>query len=461
MYTNNWIIDEFIDAPFADTRLNDRLIKIVNSFYINPEGSIPQACETYSSTQAAYRFFNNNRVRPEAILMSHREQTVQRIKKYDTILALQDTTALDYSTHTATKNLGVYANTKYDLGLLQHTTLATTVDGVPLGVLSRQVWSRNPEELGKRKTARIRPTLDKESQKWIDALTYSTQDIPKYTNVVTVCDREADFYDFFHMALLEQQHLLVRVAQKRRILEDGTLLIEEIERCPVVNDVVVEIPRDTRKKCPERLANLSVKFCPISVRPPKNRKDKKLLPNLDLYLVLAEEKNPPEGIEPIYWLLLTTLPIENFEQAIEKIKWYKQRWKIERYHYILKSGCKVEELQLESVESLENALAVYSIIAWKLLWLKLESEQNPELASDIVLQKHEWQALYCIINKTSIPPLQPPTMQEAVLMIAKLGGFLGRKSDGNPGVKVIWRGLNRLHDISQGWIIAQPPINYQ
>ena len=134
-----------------------------------------------------------------------------------------------------------------------------------------------------------------------------------------------------------------------------------------------------------------------------------------------EELNPPEGVEPIYWLLLTTLPVENLEQAVEKIKWYRQRWKIERYHFVLKSGCKIEDLQLETAESLQNALALYSIIAWKLLWIKLESEQNPEVPCDIVLQEHEWKALYCVTNQTPIPPSQPPTIEEAVLMIAKLG----------------------------------------
>jgi hypothetical protein len=155
------------------------------------------------------------------------------------------------------------------------------------------------------------------------------------------------------------------------------------------------------------------------------------------------------------------LPIENLEQAVEKVKWYRQRWRIERYHYVLKSGCKVEELQLESVNSLQNAISLYSVIAWKLLWVKYQSEAEPEVSCDNILEKNEWQALYCVINKVSIPPAQPPTLKEATLMIAKLGGFLGRKCDGNPGVKVIWRGLRRLFDIVEGWTIAHLPNSYQ
>jgi hypothetical protein len=461
MHTNDWVLQEFNDAPFADNRLNKRLIKIANCFYQNPESSISQACNSYAETQAIYRFFNNNRVEPEAILMSHREQTIERMKKYNTVLAIQDTTALNYKDHPATKGLGVYGNTKYDIGLLNHTTLAVTADGVPLGILSRHVWTRDPKELGKRVTKRERSTSNKESQKWIDALDSSLKDVPRYINVVTVCDREADIYDFFHKAVSEERDLLVRVTQKRRVLENGNYLIQEIESSPIVGQILASIPRDTENKRPPREATLSIKYCPVTIKPPVHRKDSKLLPNLKLCLVLAEEINPPKEIKPIYWLLITTLYVDNLEQAVEKIKWYKQRWKIERYHYTLKSGCNIEKLQLETTESLQNALSVYSIVAWKLLWLKFESEQNPEVTCDIVLQEYEWQALYCVINRTPIPPIKPPTLQEAVLMIAKLGGFLGRKNDGHPGVKVIWRGLMRLDDIAQGWLAARFPISYQ
>lgn len=343
MNTNNWVLREFNDAPFADERLNKRLIKIANSFYESPETSIPQACKSYSATQATYRFFSNETVKAEAILMGHKEQTIERMKKYDTVLAIQDTTTLDYKGHPATKGLGVCSNTERDLGLLNHTTLAVTVDGVPLGILSRHVWTRDPKELGKRVTTRQRSTSDKESQKWLNALDSSLKNVPRYINVVTVCDREADIFDFFHKAVDDERHLLVRVAQKRRTLESGKLLIEEIESLPIMGQILTNIPRDPENKRPPREATLSIKYCSVTIKPPVNRKDSKLLPNLKLYLVLAEEINPPEGIEPIYWLFLTTLPVERIDQAVEKIKWYKQRWKIERYHYTLKSGCKIED----------------------------------------------------------------------------------------------------------------------
>jgi hypothetical protein len=458
MYINSWINSEFLDAPLADTRLENRLKILANSFYNNPGSHLPEACGSYAATEAAYRFFANKRINPEVILMGHRDSTINRMKKHETVLAIQDTTDFDYKSHPATKNLGTFATSETALGFLNHTTLAVSESGVPLGILSSEIWTRDPEEYGKSRERAKLPTKDKESNKWLNALDSSLQDIPKYTKVVTVCDREADIYDFFSKAITDGKHLLVRVQHKDRKLGDGAKLLEKIESQPVSGTIITSVPRDIENKRKPRDISLNIKYCPVSMKAPKNRTGAYLLPKLDLYLVLAQEATPIEGEEPISWLLITTIPVENLDQAVEKIRWYKQRWKIERYHHILKSGCKVEELQLEEADHLKNALAVYSVVAWKLLWVKLESEENPEASCDVVLQEHEWQALCCVTDKNPIPPEQPPTLGEAVLMIAKLGGFLGRNCDGKPGTQVIWRGLRRLHDMAFAWQVAHLPI---
>jgi hypothetical protein len=464
MCKTNVIINEFFDAPLADNRLVDRLKTIATCLYNHPGSHIPEASGSNASTVAAYRFFKNNRVNPEAILMGHREQTIERMKKHKVVLAVQDTTVIDYKNHPATKGLGTCSTSKDALGFLNHTTLAVSESGVPLGILARDVWTRDPEEYGTSANRQNLPTEDKESQKWLTALDSSLEGVPKYIDVVTVCDREADIYDFFNKAVTDEKNLLVRVAQKKRTLGDGKTLIKEIESQSVMGEVITSIPRDAENKRPPRDVTLSIRYCPVTIKPPYYRRRPNSLPklpDLNLYLVLAEESNPLEGEEPISWLLLTTMTVENLDQAVEKIRWYKQRWKIERYHHVLKSGCKVEELQLEEVDHLQNALAVYSIIAWKLLWIKLESEDNPEASCDIVLQEHEWQALCCVTNKSPIPPEQPPLLGNAVLMIAKIGGFLARNCDGKPGVQVIWRGLRRLQDITLGWEVAHLPVNSQ
>jgi hypothetical protein len=192
----------------------------------------------------------------------------------------------------------------------------------------------------------------------------------------------------------------------------------------------------------------------VTVKPPEKRRNDKSLSDLRLHAILAEEVDAPKGIEPIRWLLLTTLKVNTLEEAFEKVQWYKQRWKIERFHFVLKSGCKVEELLLETYERLLNCIALYSVIAWRILWITYQSRETPEASCELCLEEHEWQALYCSANNTNKPPIKPLTLSDAVLLIAKLGGFLARKSDGYPGVIVIWRGMQRLGDLSKMWAIA-------
>lgn len=172
---------------------------------------------------------------------------------------------------------------------------------------------------------------------------------------------------------------------------------------------------------------------------------------MKLQVILALEENPPSSVKPISWLLITSLKINGFEDATRCVRWYTYRWLIERYHYTLKSGCGIEKLQLETGRRINMALATYSIVAWRLLWLTYEARFNPELPCDTVLEADEWQSLCATINKNPMPPKKPPSLKSAVRMIATLGGFLGRKSDGEPGVKTIWLGLRRLHDIAATW----------
>jgi hypothetical protein len=458
MYINNWAEIEFSKITISDERIVKRLIKTTDLLSQHPHCSIPEACNGWADTKATYRLFDNNKVTAEAILMSHKLQTIERMKKYDKILCVQDTTSLDFSKHPATEGLGLYSDSEFAKGLLVHSTMAVTTEGVPLGVLSQQVWTRDPQNRGKRHKRTSLSTEEKESGKWLSGLDNSLSDIPSDIKTITICDREADIYDFFNKALSQGNDFLVRVRENRRILEEHETLIPEVESQPSAGEILVSIPRDTKNNRRPREAKLSVKYCSVTIRPPKNRVGSSKLPNLKLYSILVEEIDPPEKVTPIYWLLLTSIPILSLDDAIEKVKWYRHRWKIERFHLTLKSGCKVEELQLETKDRLQTALAIYSIIAWKILWLKYESEIDSEAPCDIVLKNYEWQALYCMAHKTPTPPKEPPTLKAAILMIAKLGGFLGRKGDGEPGVTVIWRGMSRLNDIAQMWAITHSQL---
>ncbi|MFB9279240.1 IS4 family transposase, partial [Cohnella cellulosilytica] len=166
-----------------------------------------------------------------------------------------------------------------------------------------------------------------------------------------------------------------------------------------------------------------------------------------LSIVYVRELNPPAGVEPIAWYLVTSLAVESLEEAVEKINWYMQRWKIERFHYILKSGCAIEKLQNRTAERLQKLILIYSLISVRILGMTYLARQLPEACCTLYLEEEEWKVLYCIAHRTSTAPPTPPTIQTAVLCLAKLGGFLGRKGDGDPGVKVLWRGLNELHTV--------------
>lgn len=154
-----------------------------------------------------------------------------------------------------------------------------------------------------------------------------------------------------------------------------------------------------------------------------------------VHVVHAKETDPPEATEGVDWLLLTTLPVTSLEDAVEKINWYTLRWRIERFYYVLKSGCRIEELQFETIDKPKKAIALYSLVAWRILWLTYQARETPEASCATILERYEWQALCCMVNNTPVLPDTPPTLQESVRLIGKLGGHLGRKGDGMPGVK--------------------------
>ena len=172
--------------------------------------------------------------------------------------------------------------------------------------------------------------------------------------------------------------------------------------------------------------------------------------------VFAREETPPAGVEAVSWLLLTTVAVQTLADACERVQWYTCRWLVELYHKVLKSGCQVEERQFADVEPLKRYLALDGIVAWRVLFLTMVGREVPNMSCTAILAAYEWQALYCFTYKTSVPPTEPPSLRQATRWIAQLGGFLGRKGDGEPGVTVVWRGLQRLHDIAAAWLLFHP-----
>ncbi|MFW6358175.1 MAG: IS4 family transposase, partial [Chroococcales cyanobacterium] len=234
-------------------------------------------------------------------------------------------------------------------------------------------------------------------------------------------------------------------------------LIEAIEATQPQGQMTVEVKRNPTQA--SRIAQLSLRYTTVTLQPPQHRPKTENLAPLTLQVILVTEEHSSEDVEPIRWLLLTTLDLKNLEDVKQCVQWYSYRWLIERYHYVLKSGCQLEQLQLKSAQRIEMALATYSIVAWRLLWLTYLARCSPTLSCEEVLEPYQWHALYTHVHRQKPPDAIQPTLAQVVQWIAQLGGFLNRKGDGVPGVKVLWRGLTRLDDIAQTWLLCQSLAN--
>ncbi len=446
-----WAESELAQADLGDKRRNKRLIKIVEDLVEQPNESVPQASRDNAAMQGMYEFWANRRIKASEIIEAHTIATIERIQKYERILVIQDKTELDLGQRKRTRGIGAISH-QGAKGLQVHNVLAVSESGVPLGLLEEKVWSREKARKGKGLQERRRAIAEKESQRWLDSLETSEKLIPKEIEIITVADREADIYELFAQPRREGSHLLIRAAQNRRVKKgNGEIekLFETVRQVESCGSKTLELQRTPRRRA--RKAKLSVKFTTLELQPPEHSQERKKELGIKVQAILAEEENPPPGEKGISWLLLTTLPVSNYTDACDCLEKYAHRWLIERYHYVLKSGCRVEELQLETAERMEKALATYAIVAWRLLWLTYEARKNPEKKLDEVLETEEWQVLYLATQKQKQLPFQIPTLREGIRAIASLGGFLGRKGDGEPGVKTLWRGWQRLKDMVIGW----------
>ncbi len=453
---SDWATEEFGCREVGDKRLQKRLWSLSRDFFARPQANVAQACGSRAKAKAAYRFFDHPRVTMEALLDSHYGATARRMQAQQVVLAVQDTTSLNYTAHRATQGLGPI-NTRQDhgTGLIVHDTLALTPEGTPLGLLDVQCWSRDPEQVGKREQRQKLPSEQKESAKWLKSYQavarWQQRHCPE-TMVVSVGDREADIHELFLLAQEHQPELLVRAVQHRQLEKEAKKLWQKLHEQACAGIQEVDIPRQGKRQA--RTARLSIRFSPVEIAAPQNRS--KLGP-VALFAILASEAEPPEGLEPLKWMLLTTLEVKTFEQATEKLAWYAQRWNIEIYHRTIKSGCRIEQRQLAHAKRIEACLAIDMVVAWRIFYLTKLGRELPDAACTVFFEEDQWKALCAYTTKNPIEPEQPPSLRQATRMVATLGGFLGRKSDGEPGTKSLWLGLQRLDDITEMWRVMRDP----
>jgi len=451
----DWVRDEFAQADLPDERHLWRLQMITTAFAHKPTAPIPEACSGWAEAKGAYRFLANDRIPASSIRQAHEQATLQRVQPHPVVLAVQDTTTLNYSTHPKTKGLGLLgSHSPKHIGLLLHSTLAITPGGQPLGFLHNAVRARR----GARVHRHQRKLADKESYKWVESLAACQKlalSCPA-TRLVNLADREGDLYDLFAQALsvpdASKVHLLVRARHDRPLADAPGTVWEAVGRQPVAATLAVLVGR--RGEQPGRLARLNLRFCRVQLQAPRSKTN---LPAITLWAIEAEESTPmPKEGARILWRLLTTLPVNLAEEAAEKVRWYAQRWQIEVLHKVLKSGCQIEQRQLETAQRLERVLAVDLVVAWRILALCKAARELPDDPISHWLPQAQWQALCCYVHRQNVPSPNVPTVKEAVRWIAQLGGFLARKNDGPPGTKTLWRGLQQLNAMTEMWQLFQP-----
>jgi hypothetical protein len=452
-----WISQEFAGVDLCDKRLDRRLVMTAAQLAKSPGSPINEACGDWASTQAAYRLFDNHRAGPEAILAPHIQETAARMAACTgPLLVMQDTVFFSYGQHPKTRGLGPIGNSNavHERGLIMHNALAFTTSGVPLGILSQRIWARQevPEEGYQEKIERLQvtPIEEKESSKWLLALEETVARTPRGVEVVTVADRESDFFEFLAAAQEHDALFLIRARTDRLLVAEESSghdsLLEAVAHAPLLGSLGVEIPGNGKRKA--RSASVAVRVAQVTIKPPPRRGAAKASGSIEpiaVNAIWAVEEVAPESVEPISWVLLTNLPVGDFEAASERIGWYGQRFAIETWHKVLKSGCQVERCLLETAERLTRYLTLFSIIGVRLMHVAYLARSQPQLPATAVFSQEEIEALHVRVHRTR-PPAQPPTLREAVRMIGSLGGHLGRKGDGEPGMTVIWRGWISLYE---------------
>jgi hypothetical protein len=472
----------------ANVKLQKRFKKVLNAMSQKPSLKFPAGCHGTAEVKAAYRFLDNEHVTFTTILQPHLDATRQRIAEQPVVLIPQDTTALDLTRPNEVMAGAGPLNDTARVGFYNHNSLAFTPERLVLGLVDATVWARDPVEFAKdadqkRAERRAKPIEDKESVRWLEGYRAACQvaiAAPE-TLVVSLADSEGDVYEY----ILEAQTVaapkasfIIRACQNRALVpsegasssDEIQHLREQVASAPAVAQRTLEIRRrdarshDDRKRKQAREARTAVvdiRAAHVTLRGPARPGGK--LPDVEVNAVLVVERDVPPGVEPVEWLLLTDLPINTVDDVLRIVDYYTCRWQIEIFYRVLKSGCKVEESQLERAERFEPYLALCLIVAWRVMHVMMLGRDCPDLPCDIALDPDEWQAVYATVTKQP-PPAEPPTIQTMVRLIGSLGGWLGRKCDGEPGPKAMWVGMQRMTDLALGWRAraeqpAPPPTN--
>jgi len=469
----SWIDQELAGCQFADARLGKRFGILMGQLSKGLGQTLPLACGDWAATKAAYRFLDNDRVSEAEILAGHFQATRRRfVSMKGLLLVLHDTTEFSFTrsdtaaigqTHKVTtgpKNKQGRRRMHTVCGILMHSSLAVTTDGVPLGLAALKLWTRKKFkgtnalkgkgiDGGKHSVNITRIPIEvKESVRWLENARQATAILGEPNRCVHIGDRESDIYELFCECQSLKTHFVFRTCVNRRAGEGHETVIGVMDEQPVR---AVHRIKVTDKKGKLSTAVLELKYHRLQVCPPIGKE--KRYGNLTLTVIHAIERGVPKGRDSIEWKLITDLPVTCKADAIQMLEWYALRWKIETFHKVLKSGCKAEDSKLRNAERLANLIAILCILAWRVVWLCMTNRVSPDLPARLVFTDTEIKLLEHLIPMKE--GSQKRTVGQFLIRLARLGGYLDRKRDPPPGNMVLWRGITRLTDIHLGFNLAK------
>jgi hypothetical protein len=448
-------------ADLADERLNTRLGLLLTAIAAKPSDSLPQACGGSSQAQAAYRFFANERIPSDDLLQPIVDATSDACRGLQTLLAVQDSSSLNFSSLRTTQGLGPLNDSPKARGLHLHTTLAVRDDGVTLGILDQHYWVR-PVRGCSAPERRQRPIEDKESYKWLLGIeaaeaAWESLSLDQRPRLIHVMDREGDVHEVMQRVTNSPHYAIIRCGQNRSVMGSIDKAFAAIDAAPVLAKVALDLPYTTQGKVPviqPRRVTLSLRRIQLTLNPDPAKHPQRQ--RLTWTLIAAREANPPSGNEPLHWRLWTNLPIAMLEDILQTLRFYAWRWRVEDFHLTFKSGCQIEKLELEDADRLTKAAILYSAVAVRIVALRDLARVQPEMPCTTILTQDEWQALWLRFSTMKLTAqTAPPTIEQAIRWVGRLGGHLARKRDGMPGVRTLWRGFRDLSLLAAGFHIGR------
>ncbi len=494
---NEWIRQELATADLGDKRLLKRMKLILKRLTESSKESIKSAFKGWAEVVGAYRFFDNEKTSVAGILKPHQDATLERVKEFKRVLVVQDTTELDYTTKKKLEGKGPLSTTDRQ-GFFAHNQLIITPERLTLGVWNTQIYARDEAEHGKSADRKQKPIEEKESYRWLEGYRDACDlaQLAPGVEVIACGDRENDIYEVFqewHQRRANGQpaaEWLIRCNQDRRLESEATAqegeseataqegeeefpyrtIREKVEASELLGTFTLRVKAKEQSKKVKgnrvktkrsaRFAEMELRTTEVTLRPPY-RKGKKL-PKVSVFVVMVKEKDPPKGEDPIDWVLLTSLKVKGFQEALDVVDLYAVRWEIEVFHRVLKTGCTVEELQLKKDERTMVAIALYMIVAWRVLYVMMLGRECPDLPCDVVFEDDEWQGFWVIVHDGHPDALaEKPSLGEFVNKVAAFGGFLERKGDGHPGPQAIWQGLTKVGHFALAWKVYVKQEGYR